>query len=282
MDITLTNDKLTAIITTKGAELISLKKDGNEYIWEGNPEFWGKHSPILFPIVGTLKNNSYKYNGKSYKLSRHGFARDTEFLVSEVSTNKAVFSLTSSAETLQYYPFDFKLNLVYILEEESLTIRYEVINNGLSKMPFSIGGHPAFALPNEFENYSLHFENDETITSYSLKEDLLSEETTVFKLADKQLPLMYSLFSNDALIIKKFASNTIQILENSTPKIEIRLGKFPNLGIWTKNKAPFLCIEPWYGYSDTFDSNGDLFDKEGIIMLDAKSVFETSFAIKVY
>lgn len=282
MNITLTNDTLTATINTKGAELISLKKDSKEFIWEGNPEFWGKYSPILFPIVGTLKNNSYNYNGKQYHLSRHGFARDNEFIVSEVTENKAVFSLSSSKETLENYPFDFELRVIYILDNHSLILQYGVLNKGESKMPFSIGGHPAFALPNNFENYSLRFENDKSIISYSLKEDLLSEETTTFELAENQLPLAYSLFANDALIIKKLASDKIQILENNVPKVEIQLGKFPNLGLWTKDKAPFLCIEPWYGYSDTIANTGDLFKKEGIIILNEKEVFETSFGIKIF
>lgn len=282
MNITLTNDTLTATINTKGAELISLKKDSKEFIWEGNPKFWGKHSPILFPIVGTLKNNSYNYNDKQYHLSRHGFARDNDFIVSEVTENKVAFSLSSSKETLENYPFDFELRVIYILDNDSLILRYEVLNKGESKMPFSIGGHPALALPNNFENYSLHFENDESITSYSLKEDLLSEETTTFELAENQLPLAYSLFANDALIIKKLASDKIQILENNVPKVEIQLGKFPNLGLWTKDKAPFLCIEPWYGYSDTVASTDNLFKKEGIIILNKKEAFETSFGIKIF
>lgn len=282
MNITLANNKLTATINTKGAELISLKKDGEEFIWEGNPEFWEKHSPILFPIVGTLKNNNYNYDGKQYQLSRHGFARDNEFVLSEVSENRAVFSLSSSSKTLENYPFDFELHLIYTLDDTSLIVQYKVINKGTSKMPFSIGGHPAFALPQNFKNYSLRFENDESVTSYSLKNDLLSDETTTFELTERQLPLDYSLFAKDALIIKKLASDKIQILENNVPKIEIQLGKFPNLGLWTKDKAPFLCIEPWHGYSDTLTSNGNLFEKEGIIILNETEVFETFFIIRLF
>lgn len=282
MNITLVNNKLTAVINTKGAELVSLKKDAEEFIWEGNPEFWGKHSPILFPIVGTLKDNSYNYNGKQYHLSRHGFARDNEFILSEVSENRAVFSLSSSEKTQENYPFDFELHLIYTLESNSLTLQYKVVNKGMSKMPFSIGGHPAFALPNQFENYSLCFQDDQSITSYSLKDDLLSDETTTLELTENQLVLDYSLFANDALIIKKLASDKVQILENNVPKIEVQLGKFPNLGLWTKNKAPFLCIEPWHGYSDTLTSNGNLLEKEGIIILNEKEVFETSFSIKLF
>lgn len=282
MNIVLQNKELKATINTKGAELISLKRNAKEYIWEGNPNFWDKHSPILFPIVGTLKDGQYNYENKSYQLSRHGFARDNVFYVEETFQNKAVFSFRSSEETAKYYPFDFELKIIYTLEENYLTIKYEVTNNGNTKMPFSIGGHPAFALPDTFENYSLLFEDDESLISYSLENNLLSERTTVLKLSDHKLPLTYSLFEEDALIIKKLESKKIQILENGKPYVEISLYDFPNLGIWTKNNAPFICLEPWHGYSDTLQSNGNLFEKEGIIILTPRKAFQTSFDIKAY
>ncbi|TPD72132.1 aldose 1-epimerase family protein [Flavobacterium microcysteis] len=282
MNIVLQNKELTATINTKGAELISLKKNTIEYIWEGNPKFWDKHSPILFPIVGTLKNGEYNYADKQYGLSRHGFARDNDFHVDETFQNKAVFSFSSSEATAKQYPFDFELKVIYLLEEDNLTIHYEVTNNGASDMPFSIGGHPAFALTGNFENYSLFFENDESLISYSLENNLLSNRTTVLKLSDGKLPLNYSLFENDALIIKKLESKKIQILESNKPLLEVVLHDFPNLGIWTKNDAPFICLEPWFGYSDTLQSNGNLFEKEGIIILLPQKTFQASFNIKIY
>ncbi|WP_447636709.1 aldose 1-epimerase family protein [Flavobacterium microcysteis] len=282
MNIVLQYKELTATINTKGAELISLKKNTREYIWEGNPKFWDKHSPILFPIVGTLKNGQYKYANKHYELSRHGFARDNDFHINEAAQNKVEFSFSSSEETVKQYPFDFELKIIYLLEEDNLTIHYEVTNNGTSDMPFSIGGHPAFALAGNFENYSLFFENDKSLISYSLENNLLSDHTTVLKLSDGKLPLNYSLFENDALIIKKLESKKIQILESDKPLLEVVLHDFPNLGIWTKNNAPFICLEPWFGYSDTLQSNGNLLEKEGIIVLSPRKTFRTSFAIKIY
>jgi len=282
MNIVLQNKELTATINTKGAELISLKKNSKEYIWEGNPKFWDKHSPILFPIVGTLKSGQYNYADKQYELSRHGFARDNDFQVAEIFQNKAVFSFSSSEQTAKQYPFDFELKIIYRLEEDNLTIHYEVTNNGASDMPFSIGGHPAFALAESFEDYSLLFENDESLISYSLENNLLSDHTTVLKLCGGKLPLNYFLFENDALIIKKLESKKIQIFENDKPLLEVALHDFPNLGIWTKNDAPFICIEPWFGYSDTLQSNGNLFEKEGIIILLPKKTFQASFNIKIY
>lgn len=281
MDIKISNSKLEATINSKGAELTSLKNHEREYIWEGNPEFWGKHSPILFPIVGTLKNNSFLYNDAKFDLSRHGFARDNEFKVVASSDNQVIFSLFSSKETLKNYPFEFELQLIYTLEENSLNITYEVKNNGPVKMPFSIGGHPAFALPGNFEDYSLLFEKQEVLKTYELENDLVSDKTKTFELNERQLPLKYSTFDNDALILKTLESNSIEILERQKPLLRFSFKDFPNFGIWTKVNAPFICLEPWLGYSDTSKSNGNLFDKEGILTLEPDQVFEASFKIEI-
>lgn len=281
MNITISNHILTAKINSKGAELNSLTKENREYIWQANPEFWGKHSPILFPIVGTLKDNSYQHNGEKLAFSRHGFARDHEFKVIESSKNKAVFSLSSSEETLKIYPFQFELQVIYTLEENQLQIQYKVKNNGNSKMPFSIGGHPAFSLPQKFENYSLLFEKQETLKSYALENDLVSEKSTVFELNEKQFPLNYTTFENDALIFKTMESKSIDILENQKPLLRFSFQDFPNFGIWTKVNAPFICLEPWLGYSDTTKANGNLFDKEGILVLEENKTFKACFEIEI-
>ena len=282
MTTTISNSNLTASIKHFGAELYSLKNNGNkEYIWEGNSDFWGKHSPILFPIVGTLKNNSYKYNDKEYHLSRHGFARDMEFELIEKMENSATFSIQSSEETLKVYPFLFELQLIYTLEENSLRIEYKVINKGASQMPFSIGAHPAFALPGNFKNYSIAFEKEEPLEYYLLENDLISNETKKLEVQNKQVPLTYELFENDALIFKTLESNSLTILENKNPVLRVNFEDFPSLGIWTKMNAPFLCIEPWFGYSDTDENSGNLFEKEGIQILNSAESFEAKFSIEI-
>ena len=248
MTTKLKNANLSAEIKHFGAELISLKTNQNrEYIWEGNPEFWGKHSPILFPIVGTLKNNSFEYNGIEYHLSRHGFARDIAFELIHATENSATFAIQSSEETLKVYPFEFELQIIYTLNENNLSIAYKVINNGKTTMPFAIGAHPAFALPNQFENYSIAFEKEETLEYYLLEDDLISNKTKKLQVYKKQIPLTYELFKNDALIFKTLQSNSLTILENQSPILRVNFKGFPSLGIWTKMNAPFLCIEPWLG-----------------------------------
>jgi galactose mutarotase-like enzyme len=279
---TISNSNLTAKINHLGAELFSLKnRENKEYIWEGNPVFWGKHSPVLFPIVGTLKNNLFHYKESKYHLSRHGFARDMEFKLVEKLEESATFSLISSIESKKVYPFDFELQICYSLKGNKLNIDYKVINKNDFIMPFSIGAHPAFALPKPFENYALLFESDEILTSYELENDLLSDHFTTIEITDNQVPLNYSLFEKDALIFKKLKSKSITILENQNPLLRVRFDDFPNLGIWTKSNAPFLCIEPWLGYSDTLHSTGNILEKEGIQLLEAKKSLECNFNIEI-
>jgi galactose mutarotase-like enzyme len=274
---------LTVEINHSGAELFSLKANGNnkEYIWEGNPEFWGKHSPILFPIVGTLKDNSYTHNNVLYHLSRHGFARDGVFQLIAKKENSVTFSIQSSEETLKVYPFDFELQISYTLEDKSLNINYKVINKGESKMPFSIGAHPAFSLAGNFDNYSLQFEKEEPLVYNLLENDLISNKTRILATTNNVVPLDYQLFENDALIFKSLQSNYLTILETGNPILRVRYDDFPHLGIWTKKDAPFLCIEPWFGYSDSVESSGKIMEKEGIQILDSNETFKSKFSIEI-
>lgn len=276
------NSILSAEIKHLGAELISLKTNLNkEYIWEGNPEFWGKHSPVLFPIVGTLKNNSFHHNETEYYLSRHGFARDLEFELIDVTDNSAIFSLQSSAETVKVYPFEFELHIIYTLQENNLSIIYKVINNGKTAIPFSIGAHPAFALPNQFENYAIVFEKEESLEYYLLEHDLISNKTKKLEVHSKKIPLNYKLFEDDALIFKTIKSKSVTILENENPFLRVHFEDFPSLGIWTKMNAPFICIEPWFGYADTTENSGNIFEKEGIQILESNATFHSKFSVEI-
>lgn len=282
MNTTIYNSAISVSIKHSGAELFSLKDNQNkEYIWEGNPDFWGKHSPVLFPIVGTLKNNTYTIDGKEYQLPRHGFARDMSFELIEKTENTAIFSLKSNAETLQKYPFDFELQLIYSVENTTLYIEYKVINTGKSRMPFSIGAHPAIALPEDFKNYAFQFEKQEVLKYYLLENDLISNQTETLKSENGLIPFDYQLFESDALIFKTLESKSLTLLQNSQPYVKVDFEDFPSLGIWTKPQAPFICIEPWLGYSDTAENSGDLFEKEGILVLEANQIFNSNFSISI-
>jgi len=283
MIVTLTNAFLSAQINTKGAELCSLKclKNNQEYLWEGDPKHWGKHSPVLFPIVGTLKDNSYFYKDQEYSLSRHGFARDLDFEVIISTESQVVFSLKASDATKKVYPFAFELQLTYTLLENKLELKYTIINKDSVAMPFSIGAHPAFALPKNFESYALEFEAQETLTCYALENDLVSDTKFEIDLTDKKLTLHYATFENDALIIKALQSKKITILDEKTPLLKVTFEDFNNLGIWTKVGAPFICIEPWLGYSDTTNTNGNILEKEGIQMVSQNASFICKFCIEI-
>jgi galactose mutarotase-like enzyme len=148
-------------------------------------------------------------------------------------------------------------------------------------MPFSIGAHPAFALPNQFENYAIAFEKEESLEYYLLENDLISNKTKKLEVQNKQIPLTYELFKNDALIFKTLQSKSLTILENEDPILRVHFEDFPSLGIWTKMNAPFLCIEPWSGYSDTNENSGNLFEKEGIQILESNATFNSKFTIEI-
>jgi galactose mutarotase-like enzyme len=279
----ISNSKITAEIHSNGAELISLKNNqsNREYIWNGNPQFWGKHSPILFPIVGTLKTNSYRYNNKEYQLTRHGFARDYTFDIIHQTENEVMFSLKSSKETLEKYPFEFELQIQYSISENNLNVTYKVLNQNDFIMPFSIGGHPAFALDKNFKDYSLEFADDETLEYNLLENDLLSNQSSKINLENNELPLSYSLFEKDALVFKQLKSKSILLTENNSPILKFGFSNFPNFGIWTKVNAPFICLEPWVGYADTIDANGNILEKEGIQLLEPKKNETFTFIISI-
>ena len=282
MKTTISNSNLTAVINPLGAELISLKNSNNkEYIWEGNPEFWGKHSPILFPIIGCLKDDKYTYKGNSYTLLRHGFANKMEFNFIEKSSDNVIFSVKNNIETLENYPFEFELQISYTLVNSSLKVGYKVINSNDFEMPFSIGGHPAFALPNEFDSYALVFEKSERLVYFQLENDLISNKTISLPMEENCLPLTYSLFENDALIFKELESKAITITENNVPFLKIKFEDFPSLGIWTKQKAPYVCLEPWFGYADTITNSGELSEKEGIQIIGINEQFQSEYSIEI-
>ena len=280
--ITLSNSQISVAIKTLGAELCSIKNKLNrEFMWEGNPNFWGKHSPVLFPIVGTLKNNTFYHNDTKYTLTRHGFARDMEFELIEKTEDSATFSIQSNSATLPNYPFEFELQIQYTLINTTVEIDYKVVNKDNSEIPFSIGAHPAFALPSSFEDYNLDFEKVEPLEYTLLENDLVSQQTEKIHTDTNRVSLTYELFKRDALIFKKLQSNSLTIIEEEKPILKVHFQDFPSLGIWTKVGAPFICLEPWFGYSDTTESNGNLFEKEGVIVLEANAKFQAKFSIEI-
>ncbi|RYZ57108.1 MAG: aldose 1-epimerase family protein [Chitinophagaceae bacterium] len=288
--ISIANNQLQVKIDPRGAELKSVfhKENNLEYIWQGNPAFWAKSSPVLFPIVGELKEKSYRYKGRSYQLSRHGFARDKEFTVSRQEESAVTFSLESSDETRAVYPFDFIFSLTYTLEANSLRVRYGVSNKGAEEMLFSVGGHPAFNLPlaegTTYNDYRLEFAREETTGRWPISKDGLIEKTPQPLLQNSdRLPLSKDLFAKDAVVLKQLQSDSVQLVSDKTPHgLEFFFEGFPYLGLWAAPGADFLCIEPWCGIADSVDASGELADKEGINKLTAGEQFEVEWKVRFF
>lgn len=278
----LKNKHCTVTINHKGAELISFTKNAIDCIWSVDEKFWNKTSPILFPIVGRLKNDTYLLNGKKYTLNRHGFARDYVFSVKEKLENSITFSLQQNEETLKRYPFNFELQLKYILENSTLTLQYSVINDSNEKMPFSIGAHPAFSITNNFEDYELQFDSHDTFETHHLENDLFNGETSIIPSDGNLIPLNYGLFEKDALVFKNLESKTVTLIKNNKAVLSITFKEFPFLGIWTKKNAPFICIEPWVGHADEFTATGNIVEKKNITILKAKESFNCKFSIELF
>ncbi|MDQ7949744.1 MAG: aldose 1-epimerase family protein [Pedobacter sp.] len=287
--IFLENEHMRASFATKGAELqhITGVDSGIEFLWSGDPKFWGKFSPVLFPIVGALKNDSYEFKGKTYQLGRHGFARDCEFTYTQPNAHEIKFTLTHDAQTLKAYPFKFILNITYKIFGSSINCTYEVINPADEEMLFSIGGHPAFAAPlnkqGDYSDYYLQFNKDEELTYHHIENNLIAETTTTIKLTDRRLPLRHELFYQDALVFKNLKSDNISLLNTKTYNgLDFKFEGFPFFGIWAAKDAPFVCLEPWCGIADSVNHQQQLKDKEGIIALQPKSNWERAWQVTFF
>lgn len=272
--IFLENEHMRASFAAKGAELqrVTGVHSGTEFMWSGDPKFWGKYSPILFPIVGALKNNTYEFNGHTYELPRHGFARDIEFEHTQINQHELLFTLKSNSETLKVYPFEFKLGIRYKIFGASLCCTYEVDNPANNELLFSIGAHPAFAAPlgkeGIYTDYYLEFNKDEELTYYHIEDNLISDQTSTIKLQDKKLYLKHELFYDDALVLKDLKSDSISVMNTKNYNgLNFKFEGFPFFGIWAAKDADFVCLEPWCGIADSINHNQKLRDKEGIITL---------------
>lgn len=287
--ITLENELLKAGFVQKGAELQSLKSKTSdiEYIWDANPKDWAKHSPVLFPIVGALKDNRYAYQGEQYELSRHGFARDMEFELESKSADEVVFTLRSSEGTRKVYPFEFNLSLIYTLKSHGLSCTYKVYNPSDADLLFSVGGHPAFATPVDeslqYEDYYLRFNQDEALVINKISDNLISEEVKTIPLKDKVLPLKHELFYEDALVIKALNSNKISLQNKvNSHGLHFTFDGFPFFGIWAAKDANFVCLEPWCGIADSVNHSGQLSDKEGIVILSAEESWQRTWQVDIF
>jgi len=287
--ISLENEHIIVTFSAKGAELSSFKSKttGLDYLWKGDPAYWGKHSPVLFPIVGALKDNTYYLDGEEYHLSRHGFARDMDFEVQEISEEELLFTLWSSPDTLKVYPFEFKLGLRYKISGATVSCTYEVGNPGNKDLLFSIGGHPAFTAPltadTSYEDCYLEFSVDESLVFNEIEDNLISDKTDSLHLDQAKLPLKHALFYNDALVFKQMKSEAISLKNTKNEHgLHFRFSGFPFFGIWAAKDADFVCLEPWCGIADGIHHDQQLSDKEGINSLSPGMSWSRSWQAEVF
>ncbi|WP_082680523.1 aldose epimerase family protein [Oceanivirga salmonicida] len=270
-------------VRNKGAELFSILVDNEEFMWNKNI-IWAKSSPILFPFIGALKDNKYKYKGKEYIIeTKHGFARDKEFEILEKKSNKISYILKSNDETREIYPFDFNLIVNYeIIDNNTVKMEYVIENKTDGEMYFSIGYHPAFLLPQNYEDTYLQIDNKDEILSYKLdgvyidyKDKLLLEKDS------NKVYIKDKTFEIDTIILDgENSKKTELIFNNSSRKVTVYHENFEYLAYWKPQKANFICIEPWHGLPDFNNTDYNLENKIGIKKLDKNETFITSLTFK--
>ena len=288
--LVLENEWVKVEIDEMGAEMKSLsrKSDGREYMWCADPAYWGRTAPVLFPFVGSLNNKKYRVNGREYEMGQHGFARDMEFRVLSQEKDAVYLGLCSDETTREKYPFDFELEIGYMLTGKKVHVLWKVVNKGKEEMPFSIGGHPAFMCPilpdTEQTDYFIRFDTKGPLVSDVIEEGLIGETLKEYALEDGYLKITSDLFDGDALIMENEQAHAVSLcLPDKTPYLTVAFGA-PLFGIWSpvKKNAPFICIEPWYGRADRVGFKKELRDREWSNLLNENEMFVTSYDIMIY
>lgn len=287
MIITLKNEQLSVQVSTAGAEMQAITtEDGIEYLWDGNPTYWGNRATNLFPYVGRLYEKTYLMDGQRYELGIHGFLRYAETLPREQSATRVYLETESTPETLAQYPFPFRAGVDYRLEGRTLHITYRVLNMGSKAMYFGLGGHPGFRVPLEeglaFEDYELRFEQP---AQHLLVSDscLMTGESQSFPLDNGRLPLRHDLFDHDAIILDNPGRSVTLQSQKGRRGITLRHPQMPYLGLWHKphTTAPFVCLEPWLSLPGREGIVEDLARQPGLARLEPGQKYENIWSIEV-
>lgn len=295
--ISISSNSLTASIDTMGAQLMSLRKGESEYLWQGDSNWWPRRAPILFPIVGVLKNGKAESAEGTISLARHGLARLNQFEVVEQSTSSVTLQLKSTEETRKSYPYDFKLRLIFSLSDDTLTQTYEVTNPGDVVLPFTLGAHPAFNIPipgvetTSLDQYHLLFTRSWTSYGPSITDDGLCDYATPQKLIvdSDTLPLSWELIDREKTItLEDVPDRCITLAANAEATseahgVQVDFEGFDYLGIWSAAPGcPFVALEPWCGIADTVDTDGIFEHKPGIISLEPGQNIAKTLSITVF
>lgn len=287
---TIQNDYLTVAVAEHGAELRSIRDaQGTEYLWQGDPKYWGDRSPMLFPFIGRLTNNSYKYMGKTYPMGIHGFAAASNFSVAEQGRDRIVLELADSPATREQYPFAFTLRITYALQDKTLQVSYRVENRDSKSMPFGIGGHPGFNVPlvagEKFEDYELEFacpcQPDRVGFSPAV---YLNGHDEAYPLRENRfIALQHELFDEDAIILKNMAREVTLRSKVSGKGVKVSYPDMPYLGIWhwPQTDAPYVCIEPWSSLPSRQDVVEEFSCKSDLIQLVPGKCYESAWSVSL-
>ena len=294
MRYSIENDQIKIEVDSFGAELKSLVKKQSifgtdtEYMWCADEKYWKRTSPVLFPIVGSLKNKSYQFEGKTYEMSQHGFARDMEFELVEQDEKHLTFALQENEATLKIYPFAFQFMISYTLNQNSVQVGWHVENTNRKTMYFSIGGHPAFNCPmkdgEKQTEYYIGFDGTKSVVSSVIGQGgLITGEKKEYTLQDGSLKVTEDLFDQDALVIEENQTGKVSLMTpDQKPYVTLTFDA-PLFGVWspTGKNAPFICIEPWFGRCDGSDFDGTLEERTWGNTLKAGGVFDAAYDIQV-
>lgn len=287
MEFTIKSNDLSVVISSCGAEMQSVNYQGIEYLWQGDEAYWTEHSPVLFPFVGRFTNDQYTFEGKSYPMTIHGFAKLSDFSVIEKSNNSITFQITDTAETLKKYPFHFIFNVTYTVEDNQILISYHVQNLSDQTMYFGIGGHPGFNVPLEdglsFQDYYLEFPQAHTPARVGHTEAcFLSGIDTDFPLKNgTQIPLKHTMFDQDAVVLKNTADCVTLKSDKSEHSVTLCYPDLPYLGLWhaPKTEAPYICIEPWSSLPSRQDIVEEFKYKNDLIRLKQDACYQNDWKI---
>ncbi len=288
MRISLKNTVITAEIDTAGAELKSVKRGDKEYMWCADAKFWGRTSPVLFPFVGAVADGKYRVDGKEFAMGQHGFARDMEFEVAEKAEDYALFVLASSDETLQKYPFEFKLFISYMLDGDCVIVGWKVENTGKAELPFAIGAHPAFNCDlgedGTLKGNSIVLKTDKDFLIVRKFHDPLAANETyeLHPKSDKSFGVDGRTFDSGAMIFENSQVSGVGI-KNAAGELFVEMTfDAPLLGIWSPvgKNAPFICLEPWYGRADAEGFSGDIKERDFEQILAPGAEFDAKYTVK--
>ena len=290
MTYTISSSELEVSIKETGMELCSIKSKstGKELMWQGDPAFWANHAPVLFPIIGALKDGVTTIDGKEYAIPKHGLLRYSEKpTLKEKGNDFITFQLHWDDETLALYPYKFIFEVTFSVDGNKLTISHKVINEDEKELLYNLGGHPAFNCPamehEVYEDYYLEFEKSETLNTWLLDSSgLVTDIEKPVIEHSKILPLTDTLFNDDALIFRNLISRRVTLKSRKSGGIlSVQFDGFPYLGIWAKPEAPFVCIEPWHGLTDHAETDGEFTSKEILRNLAAGESEEMSYSVEV-